>query len=263
MIQTNVVKNLDNKNTLTKKINVLKNDIEILSKSIKNNNKNKDESNSERQLKQNKIDELKKLTEQLKDINKTERLEIQKRNQLMNTHKAIDTLHFMTAKKKKNNIDGMEKAKKAKEQRELLRQNYLKDKELEIKYLKIDPKELPASIFLHKDVLEKYGLCPFLVIDLDLDLDEDNLIKIQKDILFNRMQWLESQNDKGETYFNLYDDYFLNKHINSLSKNKEDLEIEIENNITNILSPSQKEIYLKSNFRLFFLLLLGSSRFFR
>ena len=113
----------------------------------------------------------------VKDINKTERLEIQKRNQLMNTHKAIDTLHFMTAKKKKNNIDGMEKAKKAKEQRELLRQNYLKDKELENKYLKIDPKKLPASIFLHKDVLEKYGLCPFLVIDLDLD--EDNLIKIQ------------------------------------------------------------------------------------
>jgi Tfp pilus assembly protein PilF len=47
MIQTNIIKSLDNKNILIKKINVLKNDIEILSKSIKNNKNNKDKIESE------------------------------------------------------------------------------------------------------------------------------------------------------------------------------------------------------------------------
>jgi hypothetical protein len=51
---------------------------------------------------------------------------------------------------------------------------------------------------------------------------------------------------KEKRIFNLYDNFFLKKHINSLSKIKGDLEIEIENNIINVLSPSQKEIYIKS-----------------
>ena len=114
MINTNVVKNTDDKNTLIKKINILKNDIEIISKLNKTGgdggngeNRNMEVSKEERkkniQLKQNKMTELKKLNEQLKQIHKNTRLEIQKKNNLILTHKAIDTLQFMAAKKKKNN----------------------------------------------------------------------------------------------------------------------------------------------------------------
>jgi hypothetical protein len=53
----------------------------------------------------------------------------------------------MTAKKRKIILMVWKKLKKQKNKENFLRENYLKDKELEIRYLKIDPKDLPASIF--------------------------------------------------------------------------------------------------------------------
>ena len=69
--------------------------------------------------------------------------------------------------------------------------------------------------------------------------------KLQKDLFYNRSEWLKSRDDKGETYYTLFEDFFRNKQIDILIKSKEDLEKSLEENIQNSFSPSQNEIYIK------------------
>lgn len=222
----------NSKNSIEQRVNILKTEIEYISKLNKaqiTNEERKENVN----LKQRKMSELKKLNEDLKLIYKKEKLEQTKRNQLISIQRTMDNLDFRAAKKK-NNSEAMDNAKKAKEQRELLRKTYLESQEIEKKYLEIDSKILPGNLFLHEDVIKKYGLCPFINI-------KEN--ETGKEIEKKRLEWLESSDDKGEFYYNLYKDFYENTIINSLLKEKQKIEDSIEEFIKKSLSPSQNEIY--------------------
>ena len=222
----------NSKNSIEQKVNILKNEIEYISKLNKaqiTNEERKENVN----LKQRKMSELKKLNEDLKLIYKKEKLEQTKRNQLISIQRTMDNLDFRAAKKR-NNSEAMDNAKKAKEQRELLRKTYLESQEIEKKYLEIDSKIVPGNLFLHEDVIKKYGLCPFINI-------KEN--ETGKEIEKKRLEWLESTDDKGELYYNLYKDFYENTIINSLLKEKQKIEDSIEEFIKKALSPSQNEIY--------------------
>jgi hypothetical protein len=222
----------NSKNSIEQKVNILKNEIEYISKLNKGQITN-EEHKENVNLKQRKMSELKKLNEDLKLIYKKEKLEQTKRNQLISIQRTMDNLDFRAAKKR-NNSEAMDNAKKAKEQRELLRKTYLESQEIEKKYLEIDSKIVPGNLFLHEDVIKKYGLCPFINV-------KEN--EIGKEIEKKRLEWLESTDDKGELYYNLYKDFYENTIINSLLKEKQKIEDSIEEFIKKSLSPSQNEIY--------------------
>ena len=221
------------KNSLEQRVNILKNDIEYIIKLNKTQISN-EERKENVNLKQKKMSELKKLSEDLKSIYKKEKLEQSKRNEILSIQKTMDNLDFRAAKKK-NNSEAMDNAKKSKEQRELLRKSYLEAQEIEKKYLEKDSKILPGNLFLHEDIIKKYGLCPFI--------NENEMNENGSEIEKKRLEWLESKDDKGECYYNLYKDFYENTIINSLLKEKQKIEDSIEDFIKKSLSPSQYELY--------------------
>ncbi len=227
-----VVRRQGTKNSLEQRVNILKNEIEYIIKLNKTQISN-EERKENVNLKQKKMSELKTLSEDLKSIYKKEKLEQFKRNEILSIQKTMDNLDFRAAKKK-NNSEAMDNAKKSKEQRELLRKSYLEAQEIEKKYLEKDSKILPGNLFLHEDVIKKYGLCPFINI-----MVTETSSEIEK----KRLKWLESKDDKGECYYNLYKDFYENTIINSLLKEKQKIEDSIEDFIKKSLSPSQNEIY--------------------
>jgi hypothetical protein len=257
------------KNSLLQKVNILKNDIEIIVKLNKTQISN-EERKENTSLKQEKLTELKKLNEDLKSIYKKEKIEINKRNEMLSIQKTMDSLDFRAAKKK-NNSEAMDRAKKAKEQRELLRKTYIESREIEKRYLEKDSKLLPGNLFLDDNIIKKYGLCPFIDIPqpsiskvpchlstasvgvpcrlstasvgvpLSEELEESN--EEHDEIYYKRLEWLESREDKGEYYYNLYKDFYQNEVIDSLTKEKEKIEESIDQFIKKTLSNSQFEIY--------------------
>jgi hypothetical protein len=228
---TSIVEFGGTKNSLEQKVNILKNDIEYIIKLNKAQISN-EERKENVDLKQKKMFELKKLNEDLKLIYKNERIEQSKRNEILSIKKTIDNLDFRAAKKK-NNSDAIDNAKKAKEKREILRNTYLEAQEIQKKYLEKDSKILPGNLFLHEDIIKKYGLCPFIKL-------KDEIAGINEK---KRLEWLESTDDKGECYYNLYKDFYENTIINSLLEEKQKIEDSIEDFIKKSFSSSQNEIY--------------------
>jgi len=237
------------KNSILQKVSELKNDIEIIVKLNKTTQISNEERKENTSLKQEKMAELKKLNEDLKLIYKNERIEINNRNEILSIQKTMDNLDFRAAKKKKNNTEAMDRAKKAKEQRELLRQTYMESREIEKRYLEKDSKLLPGNLFLDDNVIKKYGLCPFIDIKESKESKEsreqyENSDKNEN--YYKRLEWLESRDDKGEYYYNLYKDFYENGVINLLVKEKQEIEESIDEFIKKILSTSQFEIYNNS-----------------
>jgi len=230
--ETNSTLDLGAKKSTLQMVDMLKNEIEMIVKLNKTQISN-EERKKNTNLKQQKMDQLKKLNEDLKIIYKNERSEMTKNNRILAVQKAMDSLDFRAAKKKKNDTEAIDKAKKAKEQRELVRKTYIESKEIEKIYLENDCKLLPGNLFLHESIIKKYGLCPFI--------KEETHSKDTKSI--KRLEWLSSTEDNGEYYYNLYKDLYEYKSINLLKDEKQKLEDQIDNFITSTLVDSQKEIY--------------------
>lgn len=188
--------------------------------------------------KQKKMAILKSLNDKLKDVNNKERIEIQKRNEILFVNRAIDNIQFGAAKKKNNGL-AMEKAKQAKADRDSTRLKFMEYERIEQKYLEYDSKNVPGCLFLHKNILKSYGLCPYLDIDLENPL---NSLDVEK----NRLDWLAGTPDKGMTYFSLYNNLFMKDEIEQLLLQKKTLENDIFNYITSLLTPSQLEYYNNS-----------------
>lgn len=196
--------------------------------------------------KNEKMSQLKILTEKLKEINKKERSELRMNNERNKLSKTIDNLEYGAAKKKNNHI-AMDKAKREKELRNEAREQYIKFQNMEKIYLEYDCKELPGNLFLHRDILKSYGLCPFI----DIQFDEENE-RIDKNITtmstttitYNkRLRWLQSQSDSGKLYFNLYDDLIKKTKCKEMTGNKIVLEKLIYDFIKENITESQMNIY--------------------
>ena len=230
-IRQNVSLPSSTKKSLLQKIDILKNEIECLVKLNKTQITN-EERKKNVNLKQQKMTELKKSNEDLKIIYRNERLESIKNNRILAVQKTMDNLDFRSAKQKKNDSEAMDRAKKAKEQRELLRKTYIESKEVEKIYLEKDSKLLPGNLFLNENIIKKYGLCPFI------NINEDS-----ENIYTKRLEWLTSRDDNGTYYYKLYKDFFERESINILEQTKQNIEDSIEEFIKKILSESQIEIY--------------------
>lgn len=189
--------------------------------------------------KQKKMTTLKSLNDKLKEINNKERIENQKRYELQSVTRAIDNIEFGGAKKRNNRL-AMDKAKQAKAERELTRIKFMEYERIEQEYMKYDSKSVPGFLFLHKSVLKSYGLCPYIDIDLENPLDS---IDVEK----NRLEWLSSMDDKGLVYFSLCNDLLMKNVIKELLLQKQNLEQDILNFISSVLTPSQFEYYNNSD----------------
>lgn len=227
------------KQHLLQQIDNLKTDIQNLIDNRKNLDK-KEEIESYNVLKQKHMIHLKSLNDKLKEIVRNERYESQKQNEISMLSKAIDNMEFGSAKKRNNGL-AMDKAKQDKQQRDNIKIKYLEYQEAEKKYLQYDSKKYPGSLFLSKNILKSYGLCPYL------DLDLNNLESIDPDSLDkNRLSWLKEQSDNGGLFFDLYDDLIDKKNLIELRNTKLQYEKDINNLLKESLTVSQNEYLQKS-----------------
>jgi hypothetical protein len=191
--------------------------------------------------KNEKMSQLKILTEKLKEINKKERSELRMNNERNKLSKTIDNLEYGAAKKK-NNYIAMDKAKREKELRNEAREQYIKFQNTEKIYLEYDCDKLPGNLFLHRDILKSYGLCPF--IDIQFDEENERINKnLTEDTYNKRLRWLQSQSDSGKLYFNLYDDLIKKTKCKEMTDNKIVLEKLIYDFIKENITESQMNIY--------------------
>lgn len=242
------------KTHITQQIDNLKNDIEQLAKKKKKSD-NKSEILEYDDEKQKKMSQLKVLNQKLKEIYATERLQTRRKNEIRLTNRAVDSLDFGAAKKKRNPL-AMEKAKIAKEIRDQTRNEYLQFLKIEENYLKNDPKTLPGCLFLHPIILKTYGLCPHLDIQyLSGESSESNEnsnttteVNNISEMIYNlRSNWLKSQTDSGNLYFELYDNIFKKTELEQMNVDKNRIENSLTSFIENNLSESQLQIYKESN----------------
>lgn len=227
------------KTRLCQQIDNLKKDIQQLLDNKKNISK--EDVCEWSKIKQAKMSELKIITEKLKNLNKEERIQIKKKNEIVKVSKTIDNLEYAAAKKK-NNAVAMDKAKREKELRNETREQYIKFQNIEKEYLEYDSKKLPGNLFLHKDILKIYGLCPFIEINIE-EITCPEKEKITDQIYNKRMEWLKNQTDNGALYFELYDNLIRKTKCNKMYDNKLVLENSIYEFVKKVMTESQFEKY--------------------
>lgn len=188
-------------------------------------------------VKKTQLGRLKRLSKRLKEIYAEERA----KRDIKITGNMVDSIEFEGAKKTKTQ-GAMEKARKNKQKREEVKLKYLEYVDTESRYLERDSQDTPGMFFLHESVLSKYGLCPFM----DIDITSDNIEAIQKDIYIKRKQWLNEQEDSGEIYYNLYKKVFLQYEFEALKVKQSTKEEDLDKQLRNAFSESQLEIYLES-----------------
>uniref|UniRef100_A0A6C0H7F9 Uncharacterized protein n=1 Tax=viral metagenome TaxID=1070528 RepID=A0A6C0H7F9_9ZZZZ len=236
------------KDQLTNRIDLLKREVQYLIDKKKDILVNVTSQNKDKQLtqidqdKMEKIKEIKRSTQNLKLIAVQEREQKQRAKELTMVSRAIDSIEFGGAKKR-NRPDAIEKAKSAKELRDQARETYNAYVEYCEKYMAVDPSDVPAMLFLHDSVLEKYKLCPY--IKLDIESTEPSQ-KVTSDASERRKAWLQQQQDEGKLYFDLYERIVLKIQLNQLQTAITDKQHQIEEMATDNMSDTQKEIFNSS-----------------
>lgn len=236
---------MTSKEDLNKKITNLKKEIQELIDYKKNNlnNLSKDEIKTIDENKKKYIENISNYTTQLKNINKKERQKTTLINSIKKAQNVNDSISYHIAKKS-NDSEELDKLKKNKEIRENVRQEYLHYLTLEENFYKLDSTNLPGILFLHENIINEYGLCPFIVGDINLNKIHDyDIIKESNVLEENRKKWLENTKDKGKIYYDLYENIFQEREITELTNNLHNLEDRIKLTISELLSESQYNIY--------------------
>lgn len=180
--------------------------------------------------KQDKIQKLEKCTKELKELVQNERDGKKQRKIVEMATRAVDTIEY-TAAKKKNNVD----PKQVLKEREEARNAFQKYQNYEEKYNTVDPKDVPAFLFLHDHVLQRYGICPFLKMDVEGE--------VESKVRSQRLAWLAATPDGGKVYFDMYERVIAQKHIDDAVLAIGEEEAKIEQLIQDALSPSQHALY--------------------
>jgi hypothetical protein len=218
--------------SLEKTIDFLRKDVQYLIDKKKNTTSTEAIQKIEYEKKA-KIDKIKQLSLQLKELHDKKLQE----KEIRNVTNKVDSLNFAAAHKK-NTQEAMNKAKKLKEIRSESRQQYAIYTDYEKRYLELDPSDVPGIIFLHDSVVKEYGVCP----DILFDVQEETTEIVRN----KRLEWLESQKDKGEVYFKLYEKVIKEIELKTLYEEKEKLESEFDTELQNVLTESQQDILNKS-----------------
>jgi hypothetical protein len=111
----------------------------------------------------------------------------------------------------------------------------------ETEYFKYDPPYAPGTLFFHDSIQSKYGLCPYIKLQLTFNDQEDS--QLTEEVRQNRLKWLSQQSDGGALYFEMF------KKIYQPDDHKTDLDAKssmIENFLDVHLTDSQKELYQSS-----------------
>lgn len=223
---------MDNQNLLNQRITFLKNNIQEII------NKCSSSSDSEfiETLNKKKKEYMLELDSALKEL-KLSKDKIRKEQELKRVIRINDSMVYHRVKNKSNANELMSELKKKREQAQ---NDFEKMTSIENEYIVKEQElcpEIPAFLFFHKDIIDIYGICPYIILN-------DNVKE-------NRLNWLSNQNDKGELYKNLYNKLILKTEYNSLLNQKDDMENYFKNLHTDYLNKSQynlletSEEYLK------------------
>lgn len=215
---------MENQDLLNQRINFLKSNIqEIIDKCSSSTdeefigtlNKKKDEymQDLEKAVKELKLQKDK--TRRDKEVNKIIR--------------ANESLEYHRVKNKSNSTELLAELKK---KREKAQNDFEKMMEIETKYKEDEETicpDLPGFLFFHKDIVDNYGMCPYIC------LDENS-----KE---NRLNWLDDQEDNGQLYRYLYDKYILKVEHDVLLRKKEDMDKFFVKLHQDYLSESQHDLF--------------------
>lgn len=229
----------EKRNDLNASIQTLKSEIQKMIDDRKNYITSNDKLEEYNNNKKNKIDLLKTLTIELKELHLKEKSSLQKINEYKNVSRQIDSIEFGAARKRNN--DAMERAKKNKETREKASEEFYNFLRKEEEYNEIDSKIVPGKLFLHKDIINSYGMCSYInICDNEENQEQLSLTEFYEN---KRLEWLESQEDNGKIYFDLYEKIINKNELKQLEIEKVEIENEIDNLILNNLNDTQKNIY--------------------
>lgn len=215
---------MNNQDLLNQRINFLKNNIqEIIDKC---------ESSSDAEFITTLYDKKKEYMYELENAMKELKIlkdKSKKDAEYKKVMRANDSLEYHRIKKKSNATELMNDLKK---KREKAQNDFQKMVEIETDYNNKEEilcPDLPGFLFFNKDVIDMYGMCPYIL--------------MSDDIKEKRLNWLDSQDDNGQLYRYLYDKYILKIEHNMLLKQKEDLEIYFSKLHEDYLSQSQYELF--------------------
>lgn len=233
-----------NKERIIEKISELKNDIQFIIDSSKSNTL----STKLQETKKDKLLLLKRLTEDLKRIHKTEQKSQTLINNIKKAHNENDSINFKSAQQKKSN-DQISKIKIQKEIRKDSMNKYLDFIEEQKFYNKLDPVNIPGCLFLHDAIISSYGLCPYIKIDSIINVNHNQQLSDEQinnfihDIYSKRKLWLDTQSDSGKLYWDIYDKLYNRKDLTEHYNNYNSLEKKIEEFILLTMSHDQKLMY--------------------
>jgi hypothetical protein len=237
-------------NILNQKITFLKNNIqEILDKCSKESNDEIIES-----LNIKKHEYMKDLEMAMGEL-KIHKDKLKLDNEYKKVVRATSSIEYHRVKNKSNSTELLENLK---QKREKAQRDYEKMQQIQEEYSKIEEqlcKELPGFLFFHKDIIDTYGKCPYIIID--------------ESTKERRQNWLDERQDNGQLYYQLYDkfilkkehqilieqrinfdDYFESIHNDYLSESQLSLLNDIKSNIQEYVSAPIKTKKLKDKFKI-------------
>lgn len=196
---------MENQDLLNQRINFLKSNIqEIIDKSSSSNDA--EFINTLNDKKNEYMSELEKAVKELKLCKD----KVKRDNEYKRIMRANDSLEYHRVKNKSNSTELLSELKK---KREKAQNDFEKMVEIERSYMEKEQSicsDLPGFLFFHKDIVDTYGMCPYILMD--------------ENVRDNRLNWLDNQDDSGQLYRYLYDKYILKVEHNMLLNQKEDME---------------------------------------
>lgn len=205
-------------NLLNTKIQLLKNNIQDIinkQKKIENNNVESDENKKQEYLVDldNTINELREL-----------KLKISLSNDYRKALRTNDSMSYHRVKNKSNSVELIQELKR---NREIAQDNFEKMKLVEIEYIEKEGESTtPGFLFFNKNIVDRYGLCPYIRINFD-----------------KRKEWLDIQRDNGKLYYDFYEEVINKSKLHILNNNKIDLEEKIYKTHNDFFTEEQLKLY--------------------
>jgi hypothetical protein len=139
-----------------------------------------------------------------------------------------DSIVYHKIKNKPNSAELLEEIKinREKAQKEFEEMSNIK-REYDVKEKELCA-NIPGFLFFHKDIIEKYDMCPYII--------------LTDDVYNNRLNWLNNQKDNGKLYYDLF-----NKFINKVEHN---IFLDKKTELTDFFCKIHKEYLSSANYEL-------------